>query len=259
MSRVRYLGVGFDPMDAGAVRAALHACTPATPYRYIVTPNVDHVVRLDAARAAPDSKAILAAYEGAWLSLCDSRILARLARHDGLRLPVVPGSDLTATLLREIARPGDRIALVGGDATTVAALAAIRGDLEFVQHVPPMGLRRNPAAVAEAAAFVAGSGARFALLAVGSPQQELVARAVSDMSGQARGTALCIGASIDFLTGRARRAPAWMQRAHLEWLHRLLSEPGRMWKRYLVEGPRIFAIRRRMRARRREKGGRRGG
>jgi exopolysaccharide biosynthesis WecB/TagA/CpsF family protein len=54
--------------------------------------------------------------------------------------------------------------------------------------------------------------------------------------------ALCIGASIEFLSGARRRAPRWMQRAGLEWAFRLLSEPRRLWRRYIVEGPRIFVI-----------------
>jgi N-acetylglucosaminyldiphosphoundecaprenol N-acetyl-beta-D-mannosaminyltransferase len=53
---------------------------------------------------------------------------------------------------------------------------------------------------------------------------------------------LCIGASVEFLSGAKRRAPRWMQRAGLEWLYRLLSEPRRLWRRYLVKGPRVFKL-----------------
>jgi exopolysaccharide biosynthesis WecB/TagA/CpsF family protein len=53
---------------------------------------------------------------------------------------------------------------------------------------------------------------------------------------------LCIGASIDFLTGKQRRAPVWVQKAGLEWLHRLLSDPRRLASRYLIECPRIFYL-----------------
>ena len=104
-----------------------------------------------------------------------------------------------------------------------------------------MGLRDDPAARTEAARFAAGSGARFILLAVGSPQQELIAAEIAALP-EAHGTALCIGASIDFLVGRANRAPRWMQRLSLEWLHRLLTNPRRFWRRYLVDGPRIFVM-----------------
>ena len=58
----------------------------------------------------------------------------------------------------------------------------------------------------------------------------------------ATGMALCIGASLDFITERQRRAPRVMQRLSIEWVHRLASDPKRMWRRYLLEGPRIFLL-----------------
>ena len=73
------------------------------------------------------------------------------------------------------------------------------------------------------------------------PQQEILGLRVAEAGG-AGGTGLCIGASLDFLTGRKARAPLWMRKASLEWLHRLLSEPQRLWRRYLIEGPRIFLL-----------------
>ena len=60
--------------------------------------------------------------------------------------------------------------------------------------------------------------------------------------GGALGVGLCVGAALDFLTGSAKRAPQWMRGMGLEWLHRLVSEPGRLWKRYLVTGPKVFSL-----------------
>ncbi len=65
---------------------------------------------------------------------------------------------------------------------------------------------------------------------------------VIQQQGQAVGIGLCVGASIDFLSGNRKRAPQWMQQARLEWLFRLLDEPQKLWRRYLVEGPKIFRI-----------------
>jgi exopolysaccharide biosynthesis WecB/TagA/CpsF family protein len=204
----------------------------------LVTPNVDHVVKLD---AAPAEAEIRKAYAAAALRLCDSRIVARLARMHGVDLPVVPGSDLTAHLVTWIAQSGDRLCLVGGDTAMLDDLRALRPDLDIVQHVPPMGMLKKPEAMAAAEAFVREARARFTLLAVAMPQQEILALRVA-RAGGAIGVGLCIGASLDFLTGRKARAPLWMRKAGLEWLHRLLSEPGRLWRRYLVEGPRIFLL-----------------
>jgi UDP-N-acetyl-D-mannosaminuronic acid transferase (WecB/TagA/CpsF family) len=82
---------------------------------------------------------------------------------------------------------------------------------------------------------------RFCFLAIGSPQQEIIALKLKER-GTARGLALCIGASINFVTGVERRAPIWMQQLGFEWLFRLSQNPRRMAKRYLVRGPRIFLL-----------------
>jgi N-acetylglucosaminyldiphosphoundecaprenol N-acetyl-beta-D-mannosaminyltransferase len=52
--------------------------------------------------------------------------------------------------------------------------------------------------------------------------------------------ALCVGATVDFLVGKQKRAPVFMQQARLEWMHRLFSNPRRLWRRYLLEGPWIL-------------------
>ena len=82
---------------------------------------------------------------------------------------------------------------------------------------------------------------RFCFLAVGSPQQEIVAQALK-MRGIARGLALCVGASINFVTGIEKRAPPWVRRIGFEWLYRLSQNPKRLAYRYLVRGPRIFLL-----------------
>ena len=55
-------------------------------------------------------------------------------------------------------------------------------------------------------------------------------------------TFLAIGATIDFEAGNVQRSPAWMSTAGLEWLYRLVKEPGRLWKRYLVEDLGFFVL-----------------
>jgi exopolysaccharide biosynthesis WecB/TagA/CpsF family protein len=82
---------------------------------------------------------------------------------------------------------------------------------------------------------------QIALLCVGCPAQEMIAVALAELGCQS-GVALCVGASIDFLTGARRRAPQWLQRLNLEWTYRLACEPRRLWRRYLVESPRILRI-----------------
>ncbi len=235
-TRQEFLGLSFDPVDINCARRAVVSRAGGESFHYVVTPNVDHIVGLDRSQ----DPQLLAAYEGAALCLCDSRILARLAAFADIRLPVVPGSDLTRDLLG-YALPRGRIAVIGGDPLLHAALEQIYPRFEWLFHAPPMGLRRNADARTAVGDFVVSSEADVILFAVGAPQSELLCAEIAARGG-ARGVALCIGASLEFLTGAKRRAPRWMQRASLEWLFRLLSEPRRLWRRYLVEGPRIFAI-----------------
>lgn len=233
-----FVGLSFDDVSLGTALDHLAARGAEAPFAYVVTPNVDHVVRLT--EVEPSSE-LAAAYRYAWMCLCDSRVLSLLARLRGIRLEVVSGSDLVADLLSRGFDEGDRIALVGSNKAGAAWLRSAHPSVRIFHHAPPMGLLTDEDALSSAVEFIISSKARYALLAVGSPQQELLAyRAL--VSGRAIGTGLCIGASIDFITGHRRRAPHWMRRLCLEWLHRLISDPRRLWKRYLVTGPRIFGI-----------------
>jgi exopolysaccharide biosynthesis WecB/TagA/CpsF family protein len=206
-------------------------------FGYVVTPNVDHLIRL------VESAPFQSSYAEARFVLLDSRILARLLRlRFGLKVAVSPGSDAVASLFDQVIRATDRIVLVGGTNEQSAMLVQRYGLRDLRQICPPMGFIRDPQAVEACLGEIeANSPFRFCLLAVGSPQQEFVAQALA-RRGKARGLALCVGASVDFLTGTERRAPLWMQRLHAEWLFRLLQSPRRMAYRYLVRGPRIFAL-----------------
>lgn len=233
-----YLGLSFEQLDVDSATALLRTRRADMEFAYLVTPNVDHVVRLsNLGRDAPERRAYRLA---AW-RLCDSRVLSLLASLQGIRLPVVPGSDLVVRLFCDVFEADDRICLIGGKPGDLELLRALRPDVAFIQHVPPMGLRENADARTAAARFAVGAAARFILIAVGSPQQELIAAEIRDMQ-HGLGTGLCIGASIDFLAGREGRAPRWVRRLALEWLYRLLGNPRRLWRRYLVDGPRIFLL-----------------
>jgi N-acetylglucosaminyldiphosphoundecaprenol N-acetyl-beta-D-mannosaminyltransferase len=233
-----FLGLDIAPLTSDEALAEVARRARAARFSFVVTPNVDHVVRL--AREPVDG-AFRAAYRAAGLRLCDSRILASLARLCGDRLTVVPGSDLTARLFATVLFAGDRVAVVGGDDALIADLHARFPGPDLVHIDAPMGLARDADARGRVVAAIEDAAATYVLLAVGAPQSEMIAAELTER-GKARGVGLCIGASLEFLTGAKIRAPRWMQRSGLEWLHRLSSEPRRLARRYLVEGPRIFVI-----------------
>jgi exopolysaccharide biosynthesis WecB/TagA/CpsF family protein len=214
----------------------------AERYGYVVTPNVDHIIRLS------ELVDFRAAYASADYVLLDSRFLAHLLRITrGVKLPICTGSDLTERLFAQVIQPSDPVVLIGSTERQAEVLRA-RFGLQRLHHFnPPMGFISDPAAVEECLAFVERHAPfRFCLIAVGSPQQEFVAQRLRSR-GCARGLALCIGASVDFITGDQRRAPSWVQRIGFEWCYRLLQSPARLAKRYLIRGPRVFRLLRRCR------------
>lgn len=239
--KIAFLGFQFDnPSLAEAIRWVEERASGAR-FGYVVTPNVDHAVMLNEPGPEPWRAAYRQAVEASDLTINDSRILARLARLSGVALPVTPGSDVVRELVRRGAEREGTLALVGGRADEAEWLRRALPRWRIAHFDPPMGVRDDPAAQAAIADFVERAQAGLVLFAIGAPQSEIVAHAIA-RRGRAGGVGLCIGASVEFLSGAKRRAPRWMQRAGLEWLFRLASEPRRLWRRYLVKGPRVFRL-----------------
>lgn len=233
---ITLLGLEFATLSVKQAACSIAERSPEAQFSYVVTPNADHLVRLS---RDPSLRAI---YRGAGLRLLNSRVVGGLARIIELAAPpTVPGSDLTAYLLANKLRPGERITIVGLSAVWLPALIARYGLDALAHHDPPVGFDRDPAAFEAAAAFVRANPARFIFLAVGSPQQERLAAAIA-ATGGATGTALCVGASLAFLAGAQRRAPVVMQRLGIEWLFRLATDPRRLARRYLIDSPRIISL-----------------
>lgn len=227
----RFMTLDFADGDRPALLGRVAAMARG-PYAYVVTPNVDHVIKLMDGRVEAD------VYRAADLKVCDSRILAHLARLRGKALAVYPGSDLTADLL---ASDHDlTIGVFGPDRAAFDALVARYPRRRFTFVDAPMLAPGSPAwfaAVDEAAR----ADWEVLLACVSFPKQERFAHALR-AAGRKTGVTLCVGASVDFLTGRQQRAPRLYQQLSLEWLHRLMSQPRRMFRRYVLEGPAIFGL-----------------
>ncbi|MEO9191699.1 MAG: WecB/TagA/CpsF family glycosyltransferase [Acetobacteraceae bacterium] len=232
---ISLLGLDMADLTLEGATAWIANRPPGSPFGFVVTPNADHLVRLT--RNPP----LGTIYRAAALRLLDSRVVAAIARVLGLPAPpVVTGSDLTRCLLAGLPA-GERITIIGLRPEHLPALRA-RCDLASPAHYdPPSGFEQDPVAFRAAVRFVLDHPARLIFLAVGSPRQERLAAAIQ-AEKSATGTGLCIGASLDFLAGAARRAPGWMQRARLEWLHRLASDPRRLIRRYLRDDPPILGL-----------------
>lgn len=230
---LEYLGMRFHDLDLdGTIEAILGV--RGHPFRFVVTPNVQHVVNF-----IEDPSSFAHLYEQAWLSVCDGKILPILARLSGVRLRTSSGSDLTARLIPLAAREGFPITVIGPTKEEVETLRFRFPGLNVQSYFPPFGFIDKESEIQKCLDFVAENPARLVFLAVGTPRQEILGcRLAGDP--RASGVGLCIGASIDYLVGKQNRAPEWMQSRGLEWLYRLVQNPRRLSHRYLVQGPRIL-------------------
>lgn len=199
-----------------------------------VTPNIDHFQRLRNSNNDFFNKA----YQIATYRLCDSRIVQKLSKLKGKENSiehVVPGSDLTKFLLQQPLIKQSKITVIGTSDKEIKKIIE-KYQLMNVQHYnPPMGFVKDPKEVSKSIDFIIESNPDVVFLAVGSPAQEHLAYALFEKVGSNNTLStqiFCIGASLDFLSGKTKRAPAWMQKSHLEWLHRACSQPKRLIPRY---------------------------
>ncbi|MEW5425046.1 WecB/TagA/CpsF family glycosyltransferase [Amorphus sp. 3PC139-8] len=226
----RLFGLDVAMVDHEAAVAQILDWARSRPAHIVVTPNLDHVVKL---RHEPDFRA---AYEDADLIVADGMPFVWLSRLEGTPLPArVAGSELIEPVCRAAAQAGLSIFFLGStEARLVAAETALKArvpGLKVAGHLaPPFGFRDDSAAQAEAADAVAASGADIVFLALSAPTQEIYATRYRNRFDC--GVVLCIGAGLDFLSGDVARAPAWMQRGGLEWVWRTLQEPRRLAPRY---------------------------
>src|SRR4029450_8932301 len=205
----------------------------------VFTPNVDHIVK-----AERDSD-FRRAYSRADLCLGDGMPLVWASRLLGSPLPEkVSGSDLVLPLIRMAAERRWRVYLLGG-APGVAEAVAERLNRDLGAQIvgtdaPVVDVAGTSDDSEQTLERLRAASPDVALVAFGAPKQELWIERFRD---RIRPTvAIGVGGSLDFVAGTVKRAPAWMSRAGLEWLFRLVQEPRRMWRRYLVEDPAFIAI-----------------
>lgn len=206
--------------------------------RYVVTPNVDHLVKLE------DDPEFRDVYARAALVLADGMPLVWASRLLGTPLRAkVSGSDLFVAFAEVAARRGYRLYFLGGRegaAARAADILAARHPGLTVCGVdsPPLGFEHDHEATRRLVARIRAARPDVLFVGLGAPKQEKwIHRWHEDLGVP---VSVGVGVSFEFVAGMVRRAPMWMQRAGLEWAWRLLMEPRRLWRRYLVEDSRFL-------------------
>ena len=232
-TKVALLGVGIDNVSMEQALARIAESIAARSFSYAVTPNVDHVMQLQTDRE------LRAVYAGADLVLVDGVPLVWASRILGTPLKErINGTDLFEQTCEAAAEHGYSVFLLGGNpGTAVNAANRLKGrypDLKIAGcFCPPMGFQIDPAQNRAIQDRIRESSADILFVGLGAPKQEKWIYKYARGSGVA--FAAGIGISFSLVAGEIRRAPFWMQRRGLEWFWRLIAEPQRLWKRYLVE------------------------
>lgn len=162
----------------------------------------------------------------------------------GTRLPDrVYGPELTLRVCERAAREALPVYLFGSRAEVLVSLAAsltarFRG-LKIAGTEPSRFRPLSPEEDRELDERIRQSGARLVLVGLGCPRQEVW---VYEHREALRMPLLAVGAAFDFHAGLAPQAPARLQKAGLEWLFRLVREPGRLWRRYILLNPQFLAL-----------------
>ena len=221
MDEIRVLGVRVDCVDMAGALERIAQLVDAGGHHLVATVNPEFVMR---ARVDHEFARVL---ESADLCLADGSGVVWAARRQGcpIREPVT-GVDLIPQLAALCARRHFRVFLLGA-APGVAADFASRlrtdhPDLDVKAHAGSP----DPSSDAESLALIHAHKPHVLLVAYGHPNQELWIDRLSDSLGVA--VAIGVGGAYDYLTGRVPRAPAWMRRAGLEWLFRLVRQPWRI-------------------------------
>jgi N-acetylglucosaminyldiphosphoundecaprenol N-acetyl-beta-D-mannosaminyltransferase len=226
---VRVWGIPLTPYTLEEALGRIDQLVAAGRPNYLITANLHYAMLSD---QNPDLRAV---NEGAAFILADGMPLVWAARWQKTPLPCrVAGSDLIWKIGERSAAKGHRLFLLGG-APGIADEAARKlrerypGLIIAGTACPPFR-DLNEVEERDLLAEIRGSGAQILIIAFSQPKGELwMARVCEKLM-----IPVCVqlGASLDFVAGKVRRAPRWLQRSGLEWAFRLAQEPRRLVGRY---------------------------
>jgi len=238
VEKIGFLGVKIDNVSMKEALTTGEKFISSKKPHLICTPNIDHIMQ---ARKDTSFQKII---NSSSLCICDSLYVLWASRFLGNNLvEKVAGSDFLPLFAKVAAKKGYKIFLLGAN-SNVAKKAASNlllknSDLKIVGTLSPTSKElENESKNKKMIQLIKKSKPDALFVAFGAPKQEkwlyenLIELNVPLCMG--------VGGTFDFIAGYRKRAPKWIQRIGLEWFYRLVQEPRRLWKRYLIEDPQFI-------------------
>jgi len=207
---------------------------------YVTGPNIDTIIRCN------NDPEFAQYYQEGVLCLADGMPLLWAAKFLGTPLKEkVSGSDLVPRVCELANQKRYRIFFLGGRPgaaeTAVEKLQQTLTNLKVVgTYAPPYGFENNYEELRKILTMIRDAEPDILFVGLGAPKQEKWIKTYHQELGVP--VSMGVGVTFEFIAGVIRRAPKWMQNAGLEWFWRLCMEPGRLWKRYLVDDMQFFSL-----------------
>lgn len=245
MARIKFMNTDIDNLTMEETLNEIDKLIQKKNCSYVVTPNVDHIVRLE------KDEELQKVYKNASLILTDGKPLIWISKW--YKTPIkekISGSDLFPRVCQLAANKNYTMYLLGaaeGVADTAARnLMKKYPGLNIVgTYSPPFGFEKNEQEMNKIKTQIQDVHPDILIVGLGCPKQEKFMYYHCKELGVP--ISFGLGASIDFEAGNIKRAPKWMSNHGLEWLYRFSKEPKRLFKRYFVDDLKIIQVARKYR------------
>lgn len=245
MARIKFMNTDIDNLTMAETLNEIDKLIQKKNCSYVVTPNVDHIVRLE------KDEELQKVYKNASLILTDGKPLIWISKW--YKTPIkekISGSDLFPNVCELAANKNYTMYLLGaaeGVADTAAKnLMKKYPGLNVVgTYSPPFGFEKNEQEMNKIKTQIQAVHPDILIVGLGCPKQEKFMYYHCKELGVP--ISFGLGASIDFEAGNIKRAPKWMSNRGLEWLYRFSKEPKRLFKRYFVDDLKIIQVARKYR------------
>lgn len=233
MERIRFMNIEIDNVTTEEAVDYAKNCIETNRKIYVVTPNVDHMVKLQ------KDERFLNAYKNAGLVAVDGTPIMIVAKRYKTPLKEkITGPVLTEGIVKMAAENGYSVFFLGagegvGQLAAENLLKKYPGYNYVGFYSPPFGFEKDEEERKRVIRIINDSKADIVVAGMGSPKTEIFLSEIYEELDCK--VSLSVGAAIDFFAGTVKRCPEWINKIGMEWFYRFVKEPKRMFKRYFVD------------------------